>query len=160
MTLPSYSQISMDQVNTECNYYYLRNTGLDDYRVRTLFKKSSGQISMSDGWGKDGDPHASMSIYFSWQGREVYFSAWNFPSYGYYEIRGYGASVGYDVLVWSSNDFGLNYWGETNLYFGPQGTDPNVDPYWYPTPKTNSFYCRGYDIFGDWNEIYLGTWTS
>ena len=52
MTLPSGTTISLNQVNTELSYSSTATIGLNDAAVRTLFGKSSGQISMSDGWGK------------------------------------------------------------------------------------------------------------
>ena len=52
MTLPSGTTISLNQVNTELSYSSTATIGLNDAAVRTLFGISSGQISMSDGWGK------------------------------------------------------------------------------------------------------------
>ena len=52
MTLPSSGQISLNQVNTELGLTATAQITLNDSAVRTLFGKASGQISMSDGYGK------------------------------------------------------------------------------------------------------------
>jgi len=54
MTLPaSGNSISLSQVNTELGRSATATLGLGDSAVRALFGvASSGQISMSDGWGK------------------------------------------------------------------------------------------------------------
>lgn len=52
MTLPASGAISMNQVNVELGAAGTTQRSLNDSAVRTLFGKASGQISMSDGWGK------------------------------------------------------------------------------------------------------------
>lgn len=52
MTLPSSGTISMSQVDVELGYSSSATISLNDTAVRTLFGKSSGTISMSDGYGK------------------------------------------------------------------------------------------------------------
>jgi hypothetical protein len=53
MTLPvSPNSISLSQVNTELGLTSTATISLNDAAVRALFSKSSGIISMSDGWGK------------------------------------------------------------------------------------------------------------
>jgi hypothetical protein len=53
MTLPvSPNSISLSQVNTELGLTSTATVSLNDAVVRALFSKSSGIISMSDGWGK------------------------------------------------------------------------------------------------------------
>ena len=62
MTLPSGTTISLNQVNTELSYSSTATIGLNDSAVRTLFGKSSGQISMSDGWGKSNRAAITINI--------------------------------------------------------------------------------------------------
>lgn len=52
MALPASGSISMNQVNVELGAAGTTQRSLNDTAVRTLFGKASGQISMSDGWGK------------------------------------------------------------------------------------------------------------
>lgn len=53
MPLPSApSSISMNQVNVELAKSGTAQIALNDTNVRTLFQKASGQISLSDGYGK------------------------------------------------------------------------------------------------------------
>jgi len=52
MALPSSGQISMNQVNVELGLGGTTQISLNQSTVRTLFARASGQISMSDGWGK------------------------------------------------------------------------------------------------------------
>lgn len=52
MTLPSSGAISLSQVNTELGFGSTTQISLNDTSVRNLFGVSSGQISMSDGYGK------------------------------------------------------------------------------------------------------------
>jgi len=52
MSLPSSGQISMGQVDTELGLSSTAQVSLNDSAVRTLFGVSSGQISMSSGYGK------------------------------------------------------------------------------------------------------------
>ena len=52
MALPASGSISMNQVNVELCAAGTTQRALNDAPVRTLFGKASGQISMSDGWGK------------------------------------------------------------------------------------------------------------
>lgn len=52
MTLPSSGAISLSQVNTELGFGSTTQISLNDTSVRNLFGVGSGQISMSDGYGK------------------------------------------------------------------------------------------------------------
>lgn len=52
MTLPASGQITLNQVNVELDLSGTAQIGLGDAAVRGLFDVASGQISMSDGYGK------------------------------------------------------------------------------------------------------------
>ena len=52
MTLPSSGQISLNQVNVELGLSGTAQISMNDSAVRTLFDDASGQISMSQGYGK------------------------------------------------------------------------------------------------------------
>lgn len=67
MALPASGSISMNQVNVELGAAGTTQRSLNDTAVRTLFGKASGQISMSDGWGKSNFPGA-LGTYQSSQG--------------------------------------------------------------------------------------------
>ena len=94
MTLPSSGSISMSQVNVElgCSSNSQRRFG--ETSVRTLFGVPSGQISMSNGWGKSNFPGA-LGTYQSSQG-------------GYYT----GTQSGYHL--WVTTTSVSCYWKTTN----------------------------------------------
>lgn len=56
MALPASGPISMSMVNTELGIPATTVITLNDAAVRTLFNKSSGEISLSDGYGKSAGP--------------------------------------------------------------------------------------------------------
>ena len=58
MALPASGSISMNQVNVELGAAGTTQRSLNDAAVRTLFGVPSGQISMSNGWGKSNFPGA------------------------------------------------------------------------------------------------------
>lgn len=62
MALPASGPISMSQVNAELGISPITTQiSLNDAAVRTLFQKASGQIAMSDGYGKSN--YANVSAY-------------------------------------------------------------------------------------------------
>jgi len=96
MTLPSSGSISMSQVDTELGYSSTATISLNDSAVRSLFGVSSGQISMSQGYGKSNTPAYSWyypgNNYFGYlngstfntQGNGVYswcIETWVYPYY-------------------------------------------------------------------------------
>ena len=52
MTLPSSGQITLNQVNVELGLSGTAQISMNDSAVRTLFDDASGQIAMSQGYGK------------------------------------------------------------------------------------------------------------
>ncbi len=52
MALPGSGQISLSQVNTELAFSSNAPISLNDTALRILFSKTSGSISLNDGWGK------------------------------------------------------------------------------------------------------------
>jgi len=64
MTLPASGAISMNQVNVELGSAGTTQRSLNDTAVRTLFGIPSGQISMSNGYGKSSAPN-SLGTYYS-----------------------------------------------------------------------------------------------
>lgn len=83
MTLPASGSISLSQVNVELNKTSTTTIALNNSDVRTLFGKSSGTISMFDGYGKsntfsfpiaDGTTNAnlrSLAISAGWNGTSI-----------------------------------------------------------------------------------------
>jgi hypothetical protein len=61
MALPASGQISLSQVNTELGLSSTALIGMGDAAVRTLFGVASGQITMSDGYGKSNEFAFSIS---------------------------------------------------------------------------------------------------
>ena len=61
MTLPASGVISLNDVNVELNRSGTTTVSLNDSDVRTLFGKSSGQISLDDGHGKSN----RVSVYYN-----------------------------------------------------------------------------------------------
>ena len=54
MTLPLSGPISLGNVNVQLGEVFTQQISLNDTEVRALFERLSGQISMSDGYGKGG----------------------------------------------------------------------------------------------------------
>lgn len=72
MALPSSGQISLSQVNTELSYATTAQISMNASAVRTLFQKSSGSISMSDGWGKSACASYGTFLYYACSGTDYY----------------------------------------------------------------------------------------
>lgn len=72
MALPSSGQISLNQVNVELGLSGTAQISMNQSTVRTLFGKSSGQIAMSDGWGKSNCPAYGTLLYSYCMGANLY----------------------------------------------------------------------------------------
>ena len=148
MTLPASGAISLGNVNVELSLSGAASISMNSSNVRTLFAKSSGVISMYDGYGK---------------------SNYRIGTVGTFQVNNYGAS-GLTIFVYvdgaqpySSMSMSLIYTTSgqplgsqsigscdvngslrfsSNIAFG--------EPYWYPISKTNGFsvYQDGSNLLG------------
>lgn len=62
MALPASGQITLNQVNVELGLSGTAQIGMNDSAVRTLFGIASGEIEMSDGYGKSSETVVSSSV--------------------------------------------------------------------------------------------------
>ena len=62
MTLPASGQISLNDVNVELGNSGTAEIGMNSTAVRDLFEIASGEIEMSDGYGKSDTPPIATSI--------------------------------------------------------------------------------------------------
>ncbi len=147
MTLPaSGNTISMSQVNTELGRSATATLGLGDSAVRALFGvASSGQISMSDGWGKS-------AITISLAGLAgVYGTAYpGDTAYAEYIIVSDGS------IDSSTSDFGI---GDYTSWASPPTTGIGSS-YWVRFTQTSSYGTGGFggatqygSAKGVWHQI-------
>lgn len=141
MALPNNTTISLSQVNTELGYGSTSTISLNDGAVRTLFGKSSGTISMSDGWGKSN--YVSIPVYFpagniggdngtsymnvSWSAQTISVGT---PIYFY--INAYATDGNY--IQWT-DPYHRSWVGASGNYT----VDNSGNNYWYNQSNTTSF---------------------
>jgi hypothetical protein len=110
MTLPSSGPISMNNVNVELGYSGTALISLNDTAVRTLFGVASGQISLSDGYGKSNTTYFIMAY-------QAIASPCAFTSYR--NIGFNGALVnGSSYYFYGSLNTGVTYGGIANTGIG------------------------------------------
>jgi hypothetical protein len=66
MTLPAYTQIALSQVNTELGKSSTAQITMNDSDARSLAQIPSGQIAMSDFWGKSYGYNLYYSYYYNY----------------------------------------------------------------------------------------------
>lgn len=83
MTLPASGAISLNAINVELQKTAIAQISLNDSNVRSLLAKPSGQISLSDAYGKSNAPPATYSgiLTVGIVGNEMmYWEGWNSDS--------------------------------------------------------------------------------
>ena len=137
MTLPASGAISMSQVNTELSRGSTAAINLNESAVRTLFAKSSGVISMSDGRGKSsykiGTVHTFIVNNYGPSGCTIFVYVDGAQPYAAMSMTLYyttsGQPLGSTSLGNCDASGSLRF--SSNIAFG--------DPYWYPVSQTNAF---------------------
>ena len=98
MALPSSGQITLNQVNVELGLSGTAQIGMNDSAVRTLFGIASGEIEMSDGYGKANE--FTLTISSSTQEANLATLA---SSAGWNGSSALICNVNSNIYVWSDN---------------------------------------------------------
>jgi len=107
MTLPASGQISLNDVNVELGYSGTTQVSLNDSAVRTLFEIASGEIEMSDGYGKaDFSPWTTTPTFQDFRGGNSTITGTYTPTSG---------TVKFLVMMWGSVGHGGNTTDYSNL---------------------------------------------
>jgi hypothetical protein len=96
MALPASGQISLNDVNVELGNSATAQIGLGDAAVRGLFGVASGQISMSDGYGKASETVLTSAGLVNGQKQQQEITISNFIS------SGETLRIPSDIWVWSN----------------------------------------------------------
>ena len=139
MTLPASGQISLNQVNVELDNSGTAQIGMNDSAVRDLFGISSGEIEMSDGYGKSAEILPTQTYTAATNGR---ITVGNSSTNAQLSFSGWSPAAG-DLLVvagWNHAYGGLQVSsGITNVYNAKT-------PTWYPPYNFIGSYALGYRI--------------
>lgn len=146
MALPSSGQITLNQVNVELGKSGTAQIGMNDAAVRGLFGIASGEIEMSDGYGKS----SSWSIQFPNGGSNNYVTAASSTDFG--------LGTGNYTLEWwhyqTASDWVLVY---DQNYGGVQGISIWIDPNQAVAPYYG--YSGQYAVDSTPNNVIsLNTW--
>ena len=107
MTLPASGQITLNDVNVELGLSGTAQVSLNDSAVRTLFEIASGEIEMSDGYGKaDFSPWTTTPTFQNFQGATSTINGTYTPTSG---------TVKFLVMMWGSTGHGGNTVAYSNL---------------------------------------------
>lgn len=139
MTLPASGQISLNQVNVELDNSGTAQIGMNDTAVRDLFGISSGEIEMSDGYGKSAEILPTQTYTAATNGR---ITVGNSSTNAQLSFSGWSPQAG-DLLVvagWNHAYGGLQVSsGITNILNSKTST-------WYPPYNFIGSYALGYRI--------------
>jgi len=107
MTLPASGQISLNDVNVELGNTATAEISMNSSAVRTLFEIASGEIEMSDGYGKaDFSPWTTTPTFQNFRGAESETSGTYTPTSG---------TVKFLVMMWGSTGHGGNIDDYSNM---------------------------------------------
>ena len=107
MTLPASGQISLNDVNVELGNTATAEISMNSSAVRTLFEVASGEIEMSDGYGKaDFSPWTTTPTFQNFTGSNSTINGTYTPTSG---------TVKFLVMMWGSVGHGGNTTDYSNL---------------------------------------------
>ena len=183
MTLPSSGPISMYDVNIELGYSGTVQISLNDAAVRSLFGVASGQISLSDGYGKSNVKYWSLSTTF--QQAQTYYNVepcyvyssllhpstktitYNAPyqdntnsaNYQFFTLSADGA-LNVNKIQTNIYSYPAYYWAYTpSNYVVGMGQNNTSSVYRFTLPTTNAGSYSAIDSWNTGSTWFTGTYT-